>query len=46
MKNGEEEVKRIKKLALLPAEMEKVILPKEVLTTIQNELVIEIEEGQ
>ncbi|MBR2825560.1 MAG: FAD-dependent oxidoreductase [Solobacterium sp.] len=46
VKNGEEEVKRIKKLALLPAEMEKVILPKEVLTTIQNELVIEIEEGQ
>ena len=40
VKNGEE-VKRIKKLALLPAEMEKVILPKEVLTTIQNELVIE-----
>ena len=45
VKNGNEEVKRIKKLALLPAEMEKVILPKEVLTTIHDELVIEVEEA-
>ena len=45
VKNGNEEVKRIKKLALLPAEMEKVILPKEVLTAIHDELIIEVEEA-
>ena len=44
VKDGDTEIKRIKKLALLPAEMEKVILDKETLTNIKNELVIEVEE--
>ncbi|MBR2066662.1 MAG: FAD-dependent oxidoreductase, partial [Solobacterium sp.] len=39
-----QEIKRIKKLALLPAEMEKVTLTKENLCAIQNELSFEIEE--
>ena len=35
----------MKKPTLLPAEMEKVILPKDILQTIQNELTIEVEEA-
>lgn len=46
VKNGDEIIKNIKKPALLPAEMEKVILPKDVLTQIKDELTIEVEEGQ
>lgn len=42
--NGKE-IKRMKKPTLLPAEMEKVILPKDILQTIQNELTIEVEEA-
>lgn len=46
VKDGDTILKQIKKPTLLPAEMEKVILPNDILTNIKEELIIEVQEAQ
>jgi NADPH-dependent 2,4-dienoyl-CoA reductase/sulfur reductase-like enzyme len=46
VRDGDTVLKEIKKPALLPAEMEKVILPNNILANIRNELTIEVKEAE
>ena len=45
VKDGDTVIREIKKPALLPAEMEKVVLPNNILVNIKNDLTIEVKEA-